>query len=134
MPHKLPTMIKKVGFDFHWSNRKVWKVKAPVVEMSIKKLEWMFDIPFWWTKGSYYNLSPNQVIANPKKYSYEYKRTMKADLKYPIDIMFYKGRWLILDGLHRLVKAKLLGMKVVKVRKIPKSKVRDILKQPKPHH
>lgn len=53
---------------------------------------------------------------------------MKADMKYPIDIMRNKGRWLILDGLHRLMKAYLLGMKKVRVRKIPRTKVKIIQK------
>jgi len=38
-----------------------------------------------------------------------------------------KGRWLILDGLHRLVKAYILKMKTVKVRKISRQKIPDIL-------
>ena len=53
---------------------------------------------------------------------------MKADLKYPIDIMENKGRWLILDGLNRLMKAYLLKMKTVKVRIIPRDKIPEILK------
>lgn len=41
-----------------------------------------------------------------------------SDLTYPIDIMWNKGRWTLLDGLHRLVKAYLRGNKTVLVRKI----------------
>jgi len=123
-----PKLIKKVGFDFHWDNRKVWKLDVPIREMDIKKLEWMFDLPFWDLPDDHYTLSPNQVLANPKKHRTEYERTMKSDLKYPIDIMFNKRRWLVLDGLHRLVKAKALGMKKVEVRKIPRTMIPDIQK------
>ena len=56
----------------------------------------------------------------------EYARTMKADLIHPIDIMTNKGRWLILDGLHRLMKASILKMKTVKVRKIPRKMIPKI--------
>lgn len=45
---------------------------------------------------------------------------MNADMTYPLDIMFWKDRWVMLDGLHRLLKAKHLGMSKVTVRKIPK--------------
>jgi len=70
-----------------------------------------------------------QVISNPKKYKYQYRRIMGADLKYPIEVMKNKkGKWEILDGLHRLVKAKVLGQTVVKVRKVPYSKIKEILK------
>jgi len=52
---------------------------------------------------------------------------MMSDLKYPIDIMRNKGKWLLLDGLHRLVKAKILGYSSIYVRKIPRSKIADII-------
>ena len=52
---------------------------------------------------------------------------MKSDLRHSIDIMENKGKWLILDGLHRLAKAKILGHTKVKVRKIPCSEIPNIL-------
>jgi hypothetical protein len=116
---KLPKIIQEVGFDFHWSEEKVWKLDLPIEEMNIEELEWHFKIPFWWTNGGFYNLKPIEVINNPKKYVDEYKRSMYSDLNYPLDIMFWKNRWLLLDGLHRLVKAKILGLRKVKVRKVP---------------
>ena len=115
---KLPTIIEDVGFDFHWSEEKVWAIDVPAEDMDILELEWHFDVPFWNTPDGYYDLTPSQVLSEPEKYKIEFERTMKSDLKYPLDIMFWKNRWLLLDGLHRLVKAKQLWMKEVKVRKI----------------
>lgn len=40
--------------------------------------------------------------------------------------MMNKGRWTILDGLHRLLKAKILGLEKVNVRKIPVSEISNI--------
>ena len=37
-----------------------------------------------------------------------------------------KGRFVILDGLHRLVKCKILGMNKVKVRIIPRNEIKNI--------
>ena len=127
--HELPKIIKDVGFDFNWSEEKVWALQIPTVDMDVAKLEWHLDVPFWWTNNGFYNLAPREVINNPEKYKEEYERTMKADLKYPIDIIENKGRWLILDGLHRLMKAYILNMKTVKVRIIPRDKIPEILKE-----
>ena len=124
---RLPKIIEKVGFDFSWNEKKVWKLNYPFEEININKLEWHFKIPFWNTKNGFYDLSPLEVINNSQKFSEEYKRTMKSDLRHPIDIMENKGKWLILDGLHRLVKAKILGHTNVKVRKIPCSEIPNIL-------
>ena len=123
MKRKLPRIIEEVGFDFGWDEGKVWKLDVPVEYMPISELEWHFDIPFWFTKGGYYDLKPIEVIENPKKWKEEYDRTMSSNLDYPLDIMLWKGKWLLLDGLHRLVKASILGRKTVKVRKIPKKAI-----------
>lgn len=129
MKEDLPQIIKDVGFDFSWSSEKVWALNEPVIDMPIEELIWHFDIPFWEVADTDdYNLKPWEVINEPDKHSVHYKKIQEADLKYPIDIMENKGRWLILDGLHRLVKAHFQGLKVVKVRKIPRSRIPEITK------
>ena len=117
MEKEIPQIIKDVGFDFDWSEEKVWSLDVPMEEMSIKELTWHFDIPFLW-ENDVYNLKPQDVIDNEDAHKEEYERTMRADLIHPIDIMENKGRWLILDGLHRLMKASILNMQKVNVRKI----------------
>lgn len=124
--NKLPKVIKDVGFDFHWDVKKVWVLDLPVEEMNMKDLEWHFDIPFWWTKGGFYDFKPIWVIENPDKYPDRYERIMNTDLSCPLDIMYWKDKWLLLDGLHRLVKAKLEGKRKVKVRKISKKLIPQI--------
>ena len=124
----IPDIIKEVGFDFSWDENKVWALNYPVEKMNIKELEWNFDIFFNWHGDEIYNLKSADIINNPDKYKEEYERTMKADLNYPIDIMKNKGRWLILDGLHRLMKAKILSVNQIKVRKIPRIEIDNIKK------
>lgn len=97
MERKLPKIIEDIGFDFHWDEEKVWALDVPVEEMSISELEWHFDIPFWNKPNGYYDLTPNEVINNPSEYENEFRRTMDADLKHPLDIMLWKNNWLLLD-------------------------------------
>lgn len=126
---EMPQIIKDVGFDFLWDEKKVWTLNAPVEDMPIEELTWHFDVPFLWSKpDGYYDINPRWMIDAPDKYPDEYKRTMDADTSYPIDVMFWRGRWLILDGLHRLMKLAVQGEKVVKVRKIPESAITLIRK------
>ena len=126
---EVPKIIQDVGFDFSWSEEKVWKLNVPVEEMDITELEWHFDLPFWNTKDGYYNLKPIDVIEHKDQHLEEYERTMQSDLSHPLDIMFYKNRWLLLDGLHRLAKAKILNMQKVRVRKIPQDSILLIAKE-----
>src|SRR3989344_2550175 len=129
MKKELPKIIKEVGFDFDWDSQKVWRLNEPVIDMGIGELMWHFEIPFWEIEDTDdYNLTPNEVVKQPDIHSAHFDKVQKADLQYPIDIMENKGKWLILDGLHRLVKACLAGPKTVKVRKIPRSRIPEILK------
>lgn len=125
-----PQIIKDVGFDFSWNSEKVWSLDIPLEEMGMEDLIWHFDIPFWEVEDTDdYNLKPWEVIKEPNKHSVHYKKIQEADLKYPIDIMENKGRWLILDGLHRLVKAHMQGLRKIKVRKIPRERIAEITKE-----
>lgn len=126
---QLPRIIQEVGFDFNWDEQKVWKLDVPTEEMPITELTWHFDVPFIWSKpGGYYDVNPSEVIESPDQYPEEYERTMQSDTNYPIDIMLWKKRWLILDGLHRLMKQAIQGKEVVQVRKIPESAIPQIVK------
>jgi hypothetical protein len=127
MSKDIPQIIKDVGFDFNWSEEKVWALNISAEEIDINDLTWHFNIPFLWENGVY-NLKPQEVINSPDSHKKEYERTMKADLVHPIDIMENKGRWLILDGLHRLMKASILKKNKVQVRKVSRDLIPQILK------
>lgn len=116
---KIPTIITSVGFDFDWDEEKVWKLTLPIERIPIKELSWHFEIPFWHSENGHYDLNPQAVLDHPQTYTKEFERMMKSDLSYPLDIMFWRGKWLLLDGLHRLLKAQYLGHDTVSVRKVP---------------
>jgi hypothetical protein len=113
-----PQIIKDIDFDFGWVPEKVWDLNLPVEEMNIKDLEWHLDIPFWNSLEGYYDVTPNDVLKDKDSHEAEYERVLAADVAHPLDVMFYKGRWLLLDGLHRLLKLKMQGKAMVRVRKV----------------
>lgn len=113
-----PQFIKDIDFDFSWSPEKVWALDLPTEDMAIKDLEWQLDIPFWSSRGGYYDVVPRDVWEHKELHKEEYERVMAADISHPIDIMFSKGRWALLDGLHRLLKLKMQGATKVRVRKV----------------
>jgi len=122
-----PEIIEEVGFDFSWDEKKVWELDVAKESAPIDLLTWHFDAPFIWSKpDGYYDVNPRDVIENPGLHPEEYERTMNADTSYPIDIMYWRGRWLILDGLHRLMKLSVNGANEIVVRKIPESAIDQI--------
>lgn len=57
----------------------MWRLDIPIENMDTKELEWHFEIPFWNTLDGYYDLTPNQVLANPEKYRDEFERTIRSN-------------------------------------------------------
>ena len=126
--HKIPSLIRENCYiNIKWDDNKIWKLDLPIEKMEISELEWQFKIPFWKTKTHKFGLTPLEVLKDPEKHPEHYERTLNSNLKHPIDIIKNpKGKWEILDGLHRLTKAKILNYKEVNVRKIPKNMLKCI--------
>lgn len=118
-----------VGLDFgQWDDEKLWALEVPVTQMNIEELFWHFDVPFLPNdNGERWTLTPLDVIHKVEGSENEQSRLENADLVYPIDILENKGKWLVLDGLHRLAKAYIEGQKQVKVRIIPHDRMPEIL-------
>ncbi|MBD3328631.1 hypothetical protein GF340_05005 [Candidatus Peregrinibacteria bacterium] len=110
------------AFDlpFWRDNNKLWALEVPTEEMDINELLWILDIPFWEDEEGNIVITPNEVISNLDNFPYHRDKIKNCDTSYPIDIMKNKqGRWLTLDGLHRLVKMYLNKESKIQVRKIP---------------
>ena len=123
---EIPASVLEYGFDFDWDERDTWALDYPVQEIPLEQLAWHFEVPFWNWQGKEYVLTPNQVMREPEKYQSEYERIMQADESFPIEVMENKGRLVILDGLHRLVKEKLAGKQTVWVKIIPRSEIDNL--------
>lgn len=122
-----PKKLQDVNIAFKKDDRKIWALDLPVTELSIDELLWHFDYPWWEKEGTDdWNLTPQELIDDPKQEPTHYQQIQRADLAHPLQVMRHKGRWLLLDGMHRLVKAYLNGDSVVSVRKVPRSAIKLI--------
>ncbi|MFZ2189533.1 MAG: hypothetical protein WA057_05570 [Candidatus Magasanikiibacteriota bacterium] len=117
-----------VGLDFgNWDEEKIWAMELPIVEMDVNELLWHFDAPWWPNdKGERWTITPWDVINQQEGSIKEQEKMKKADIVYPIEILENKGKWLVLDGLHRLVKSYKQGYKKVKVRIVPRERLPEI--------
>lgn len=117
---QLPSVIEKYWYAFDWDVEAIWALDLPVSQMPIRRLEWHLDIPAWPLEGRPYVLTPRDVIRQPYRYAEEYARTQRTSLVFPLDVTWHAGRWVILDGVHRLLKAHELRLDQVSVRKVPR--------------
>ncbi|MDO8507223.1 MAG: hypothetical protein Q7S53_01495 [bacterium] len=118
---------KEIDYGFKINHKKLWALSLPVEELDLSELQYNFDI-FYLEKENTddWNLSINQLLANLAKEPTHAKKMDKADLKYPLEIYLHRNKWIVLDGIHRLAKAKSLGYKKIMVRRVPKNLLEQI--------
>jgi hypothetical protein len=120
---QLPSVIERYWYAFDWDVEALWAMDLRAEPFPMSKLEWMLDIPAWPFEGKGYVISPRDVLKQPYRYAEEYGRTQTASLLFPIEIIWFRRRWVILDGVHRMLKAHELGHEVIMARKVPLSAV-----------
>ena len=74
----------------------------PITKINMEEYLDTLEYQGWGDPGKNIHYSALDVINNPKKYTDDYKRILKADLSYPIII---SDEGYIVDGVHRLSKA-----------------------------
>jgi hypothetical protein len=77
--------------------------------VAVAELAWLFDLPLWQLNGARFQVSPSQVRADPARFPDHVRRALASDLGYPIHLAEHRGRLIVLDGYHRLLKAALEG-------------------------
>ena len=120
----MPDELEKVYVDFYWSQRKLWSLLIPTVEIEIQTAEWILDYPIWYIDAI---SIPRKILESPSLDLAHAKRVEDADLSYPIHGIEWKGRYLILDGIHRLMKAKQLGHVFIKAKTLTEQDIQNIL-------
>ncbi len=117
MVNKRPKILTDAGYEIYCDTVKLRELDLPIVDFAINELIWNFDIPFWAKDGTDdWNLTPWDVINKIDGSAGHQKRVEEADLKFPILLLNKNDKWLIIDGVHRLVKAFQSKEKIIKAK------------------
>ncbi len=112
-----PKILTDAGYEIYCDTKKLRELDVPVVDFKIEKLIWNFDLPLWEKDGTDdWNLTPRGVIDNISGSKIHRERVMEADLQFPILLIEKNGKWLVIDGVHRLVKAFEAGHQTIKAK------------------
>lgn len=121
-------IVDEEWFGFDWDVQKIWALDIEEEYASVKQLAWHLDIPLWEHQGEEYSVTPRQAIEDPESHPSHFRDIIESDTSHAIDIMWWKNRWVILDGVHRLAKLIAEGESEVRVRKVPHSAIPSIKK------
>lgn len=117
MSNQRPKILTDAGYEIYCDTTKLRELDVPVVDFEIEKLIWNFNLPLWEKDGTDdWNLTPREVINKIEGSATHQNRVAEADLQYPILLLERNGKWLIIDGAHRLVKAFEAGHTTIKAK------------------
>jgi hypothetical protein len=110
-----PSELRPWLLDFEWSRDKLWSLPLEESEMSTQRLAWILELPWWrGTGGQVFTVRPIDVRTGP-----HCQRAVEANLSWPLHVTERHGRFVVLDGVHRLLKATWLGFSTLRVLDVP---------------
>jgi hypothetical protein len=127
-PHPLhdsiPAALRPWLLAAEWDQERLWAIDRPVTALPIGALRWCYALPWWRADGddrAWFRVAPRDVIERPDAYPEHVRRIATADGSRPLHVLHRHSRWMVVDGLHRLVQADLRGEH--KVRVVPLGRV-----------
>lgn len=109
----MPPDVRAALVTEPWLLSRLWGLDLPTCSIPLTDFDWLLDLPLWQRDGVRFQVSPRQVFERPEEWPHHLRRAQRADLAYPIHVMRRGGRWTVLDGFHRLVRARLEGLQEV---------------------
>lgn len=123
---QIPPELKPYLLTYRWDINKLHALKLPIETVPINDLLWYLDLPWWQHNGRAFTITPRHVQQEPHKYPEQYQRTMNANLQFPLTVRKGNSRIIIMDGIHRLLKAAIAGNQYIKVKVFDESLRTDI--------
>jgi hypothetical protein len=109
----IPAELRPWLLPIDWDRERLWRLDLAGSRLGLEELRWHFELPWWRNNGAWFQVTPSQFRANPTAYPEHVDRVARADLALPLHVIRRRGRWLILDGIHRLLKADMRGQNTI---------------------
>lgn len=123
----IPPTLRPWLLGLRWDQRRLWDLELPTTPISVAALRWHYTLPWWRHNDTWFQITPQQVIDNPTAFPEHQARIGDCDLRYPVHVTRRRGRWLILDGIHRLVRADLRGDRRVAAHPVTAAALRQVI-------
>jgi hypothetical protein len=116
----VPPELRAYLLDFEWDPHRLHALDLRVELISVAELVWHLELP-WWRGERPFSVRPVDVLRRPGEYPGHRARILGADLRQPLDVTWREDRWVIMDGIHRLARAIVVGLPRVSARIVPAS-------------
>ena len=123
----IPDSVMPVMAGFWWDDDRIRALGLAVEELPFGELAWGLEVPFWSHGRKPFSVRGREVLENPDRYPEHRRRVHWSNLRHPLTLYEKGGRWIILDGYHRLVKAAREERSQLAVVRLPEAAVRGVL-------
>jgi hypothetical protein len=116
LQRQMPASIRKALPQSLWNKGKLWALNITVEAAPVDSLSYLLELPVWQLNGKRFQVKPINVLNDPEKYPDHFRRIIGSDLKYAVHVTKKGGRLTIIDGFHRLAKARMNGDKFIQAK------------------
>ena len=127
---EIPTALRDWLLPIDWDRERLWALDLPRRRLELEELRWHLELPWWRRDGVWFRVTPREFLAHPTAHPEHVHRVANADLSYPLHVVLRHQRWLILDGIHRLVKTEMLGLTGIVVSTLTPADIAKIARHP----
>ncbi len=127
---EIPSALGRWLVPIEWDRERLWALDLPRGRLQLDELRWHFDLPWWRHDSVWFQVTPREFLADPTGHPEHADRVANADLCYPLHIIRRRERWLILDGIHRLARAEMLGLNDIVVSPLDPEDLAKIVRTP----
>lgn len=107
---EIPPALKPWLLPVSWDRTRLWSLDRDPVSLPVAELRWLYALPLWRDPaGRWFELAPHDFLLSPDRHPEHRGRVEAADPDFPVHAIRRHGRWFLLDGVHRLVRADLRG-------------------------
>ena len=129
----IPPELRPWLLDVVWDRERLWAIARPVSALPISALRWSYDLPWWRdSDDSSFCVTPRDVIERPGAHPAHDARVANAHVEDPLHVLHRHARWMVVEGMHRLVKADLDGESRVAVVPLGRSQLSQIAVRQEP--
>jgi hypothetical protein len=125
---QIPPVLRPWLVPLPWSREQLWALDIRARFEPVSSLRWVLELP-WWRAGSteWFRVAPGLVLRDPASLPEHVDRMESADLTEPIHAIRRRGRWVVLDGVHRLAQAVRSGRTSMAVKELRASDLARIV-------
>src|SRR3954453_12314962 len=124
----VPASLRGVLMPFAWDLGKLLDLDLTVGTIEVSEYIWMLDLPLWREQARWFAVTPNEVRRHPARHREQWERTLAADLRSPVHVtQRTQARWVIVDGVHRLLRCVLDDQLQLPARTLPSDRWSEIV-------